>query len=462
MTSPTVPIIGPDGKAYDIPYENMHSALSEGGKMGVYVEGPDKKQYVIPADRVNDAVKDGGKVIPYNLDQSHQKEGFWSSFGSTLKGMVTPQGQNPYPGMGQEEKMAAAEQAKSLDTQRKEEGRGLAYRAAAPIAGLVADVPGMEQSAREGDTAGVLGHAVGSAAPVVAGEVIGAAAPKVGAAIESKLGRSAPEWYRSALKPTSVPSQQGKVAAGIKTGLEEGIPVSEAGIEKLSALIDDVNRNIKSKVAGSSATVNKFKVANRLYDTADTFKNQVNPTGDLQAISESGKEFVRNNPTEIPVQDAQAMKSGTYRQLKGKAYGELKGASIEAQKALARGLKEEISEAIPELKELNAKDSKLLNLDPLLERAVARVANRDVGGISTPITAGVAKTLTQSKKAAMAAGAIKAVIDNPSIKSRLAIAMYRASKGNISPALAQSRLAAYSAALARAANTQPPDDQQQQ
>ena len=41
--------------------------------------------------------------------------------------------------------------------------------------------------------------------------------------------------------------------------------------------------------------------------------------------------------------DAQAMKQGTYRALGDKAYGELKGASIEAQKAQARGLKEELA-----------------------------------------------------------------------------------------------------------------------
>jgi hypothetical protein len=162
-TTPTVPILDPTGKVWDVPYENMHDALSQGGKMGVYVMGPDQKQYVIPADRVNDAVKAGGKVVPYNLDQSHQGEGFWKSFGSDLTGILKPQAQNPYPGMGQEQKAQAAIDARQEDQTRKSEGHGALYRAAAPVAGIVTNVPGMEKSAAEGDTSGVLGHAAAGA-----------------------------------------------------------------------------------------------------------------------------------------------------------------------------------------------------------------------------------------------------------------------------------------------------------
>jgi len=61
-----------------------------------------------------------------------------------------------------------------------------------------------------------------------------------------------------------------------------------------------------------------------LKETANKFKTQVNPTADLQAITESGKEFLKTQPRNIPASDAQALKQGTYRQLKGKAYGELK------------------------------------------------------------------------------------------------------------------------------------------
>jgi hypothetical protein len=179
-TQATVPILGPDGKVYDIPYENMHAALADGGKMGVYVKGPDQKQYVIPADKVNDAVKDGGQIIPYNLDASHQKEGFWGAAWNTLKnipaGMVKSiatgaEMANPSqpPGTPNTLPQQAIESAQQGVAQRQADNRSVAYQAIAPVGEMVgADVQGMEKAANAGDPGGVLGHAAGSAVPALA------------------------------------------------------------------------------------------------------------------------------------------------------------------------------------------------------------------------------------------------------------------------------------------------------
>lgn len=293
-----------------------------------------------------------------------------------------------------------------------------------------------------------------------AGAMEGAGLVGLTPGMRQHLAEAAPELYRSALKPTTVPSKQANVTAAIQTGLNEGIPVSKAGIEKLGNLIDDVNQKIADQIqANKNTTINKFSVASRLSGTAKKFAVQVNPTSDLNAISDAGNEFLETTPNKLSAPDAQALKVGTYQQLRGK-YGQLSSASVEAQKALARGIKEEIATAIPEIGKLNARDSQFLNLDPILERAVARISNHDVGGIGTPLAVGAAKAATGSNAAAMAAGAIKAVVDNPNVKSRLAIAMNKASKGAVSLPAANARLAAYSAALANSANTAPRDDQE--
>lgn len=65
--SPTVPLFGPDGKLYDIPYEGMHDALQNGGKMAVHVQDPTGKDWYIPADQTVAATKAGGKIIPYQV-----------------------------------------------------------------------------------------------------------------------------------------------------------------------------------------------------------------------------------------------------------------------------------------------------------------------------------------------------------------------------------------------------------
>jgi hypothetical protein len=446
-----------------VPNTDLPDALKNGGQLAVPMKSPKGDSVWVHASDVVAAQNAGGKV-DWDSAPKETHEGFWSALGSTVSGMLKPQALNPYPGMGQEDKTQAAAQSQAEDQQRKAEGRSLPYRAIAPVGESVgANVPGMEAAARQGDTAGVMGHAVGSAVPVVAGTAIAEVAPKVGPKIEARMADAAPDLYRSALKPSTVPAKQAQVTGAIKTGLESGIPVSEAGLEKLGSLIDDVNDKIKSTIdANPNRPINKFSVASRLSDTAKKFSRQVNPTADLNAIGEAGNDFLGTQPNPIAASDAQALKTGTYQQLKGKAYGELKGASIESQKALARGLKEELANAFPELKDLNARDSQFYGLEPLLEKAVARINNHQLVGIGTPITAGAAKAVTGSSKVAAVSGMIKAVVDNPNVKSRLAIMLNKASKGKVTPALVSSRLAAYSAALGRAASVEAPDDQAQQ
>jgi hypothetical protein len=101
------------------------------------------------------------------------------SASSDLGGFVKPSGFSPYPGMGQDEKAAAAGQSYEQDQARQQpgpglaHGRGLAYRAAVPLAESIGvNVPGMEQSAAEGSEGGVLGHAFAPLAAVAAGEAV--------------------------------------------------------------------------------------------------------------------------------------------------------------------------------------------------------------------------------------------------------------------------------------------------
>lgn len=263
------------------------------------------------------------------------------------------------------------------------------------------------------------------------------------------------ELYQSALKPstTLTETQRNNV---LDTGLKEEIPVSKGGQAKLGYLMDNVNQEIAAKIkAGNQqgATVNKFKVASRLQDTYDQMSNQVNPEKAQNAVGRAGNEFLRNNPNDIPLEDAQAKKIGTYQQIK-KSYGQLSNAATESQKALARGLKEEIATQFPEVADLNARDSRFIGLDKELERAVNRISNHQVVGIGTPLAAAGVKAATGSTGAAAVVGIMKAIIDDPFIKSKLAISL---SKGaGIPISQAQIRIAQYGAALGASASTVAP------
>lgn len=227
---------------------------------------------------------------------------------------------------------------------------------------------------------------------------------------------------QSALKPTLKSLRIGEAATAIDTMLAEGINVSMNGVFKLKSKISDLNRQIVEAIQSSPATVNKMEVAKTLLPTLEKFQKQVNPTSDINSLKSAWGEFVNHpllpkiipeqvipgrtvaspvldasgNPftrtipekvipssgtNEIPVQLAQELKQGTYKQLSGK-YGELGSADTEAQKALARGLKEGIAKAVPEIVGLNAAESKLIATLNVAERRALMDANKNPAGLA--------------------------------------------------------------------------------
>lgn len=189
---------------------------------------------------------------------------------------------------------------------------------------------------------------------------------------------------QSAVKPTIEQLRKGEAQTAISTLLKYGISPTEKGVQKIRGLVDDLNSQIGEKIAGSNAVVNKSDVLNSLTDTAKRFANQVSPQSDLNAIAGVADDFV-NHPgfpgKDLPVQAAQALKQGTYKSLSGK-YGEIGSASTEAQKALARGLKEQIGKAVPDVVPLNAAESDLLKTLKVTERRALMDLNKNPVGLS--------------------------------------------------------------------------------
>jgi hypothetical protein len=207
-----------------------------------------------------------------------------------------------------------------------------------------------------------------------------------GRAVSEGLASSAEHLMQSAIKPTLRQLKSGEAATAIRTMLDEGINVSRGGLVKLRAKIDDLNEEIKDRILKSTSTVNKAKVAGYLGDLVNRLKNQVNPQADLASIKKAFNDFM-NHPdlagkTDIPVQQAQQLKQGTYRAVGEKAYGEMKATDVEAQKTLARGLKEEVAKAVPEVRGLNARESDLIKTLNVTERRVLMEANKNPAGLT--------------------------------------------------------------------------------
>lgn len=259
-------------------------------------------------------------------------------------------------------------------------------------------------------------------------------APKIGDTLQTVAQRI----YQSALKPTKAILD--KYPDVVKTGLEEKIPVTREAIDRVGSSIDALNAEIGRQIESGKSkgqVVLSSNVVKAMADTVSFYQDTIGGKQSVKELQQLAKQFAKEEGVSIPVDRAQRLKVNTYQVLR-KAYGELKGVEIEGRKAIARGLKEELVSAIPELKTLNARESQLIGLEQALERFTGRYSNKDLidltSGIGGAVGAavdgggGLLKGFALTKLAKMA-------VDHPSINSRLAILLNELGK-KLSPVLA--------------------------
>lgn len=82
---------------------------------------------------------------------------------------------------------------------------------------------------------------------------------------------------------------------------------------------------------------------------------------------------------------ARELTQGTYRSLGDKAYGELKGASTEGQKAAARGGRAILNEALPQVEPLNNAIARRIDLGQILDEAAFRSGKHDPIGLGQQV-----------------------------------------------------------------------------
>jgi hypothetical protein len=267
------------------------------------------------------------------------------------------------------------------------------------------------------------------------------------AAIPTKLAdRTATRLYETSLKPSTTFSDAER-AAQVQTGLKEGIHISQAGLEHTQNTIDSINGEISKMIktaADNGSTVSTHEVATRLNDVRDFFKQTATPQTYLDQLDSLEKEFLSSHGSTLPIDVAQKIKQNTYTLLR-KSYGEMKTASVEGQKAIARGLKEEIVKQYPQVGELNAKDTALINLEDSLSKAVARSGNRQLFGIKE-----LASLVNPKFLASI-------VLDNPEVKSTIAILLKKvATKTTSKPGIVRKAITPLtrSATIGKQANQQ--------
>lgn len=289
-----------------------------------------------------------------------------------------------------------------------------------PLVGPAAAHTGEQMAS--GDVAGGLGRGAGLVTGVAAAGPLSRAAGRAVKAPAQAIGR---RLYQSALKPTksvlngirSATGPDGSRQILLDTALSEGIPVSARGAQKVETLIDSLNAEVSTRIksaAARGATVDPQIVHQAIRDVAKDFSSQVNAQPELAAIDTVAENFAGNpnvaqqvapgtpanfgqgrisgTPAQqgmapIPVDVAQRMKQNTYKGLRGK-YGREMGGTIEAEKAGARALKDGVSQAVPEVAALNARESTLIPLEEAIADAMRRRGNYGMFGL-TPVVAAI-------------------------------------------------------------------------
>jgi len=275
------------------------------------------------------------------------------------------------------------------------------------------------------------GNATGMALASAAPPMLGAASKLIPENLPVRL-------YTSALKPrfTKGGGLPG-MSKNVQTGLGEGITVSEKGLSQLRDIEDQVNGTIASSIqkgADAGETVHTQPVIDKLYELKSKLELQATPGKALSQIDDAIEQF-QNHPRavdgQIPIDIAQKIKQGTYKGLAEK-YGFEGSAAVEADKTIARNLKDQIAEQHPELTRLNARDGALIGLEDAMTRRVAQIRKSSIwpGRAAMEGAVGLA---TGRALIGGAAGMLDIVSNNPAVLSKLGIALQKARGLNPKP-----------------------------
>lgn len=320
-------------------------------------------------------------------------------------------------------------------------GSGLGYAAGRQLANIYDEYAGLRKRP------GLWKQIKSSAGDVAEGAALEAGGQVAGKVLEAgarAAGKSATKLYEEVLKP--VPSMGNeKRAMIVNEGLSGRYPITNKGLEKLGSDIKGLNEQIANNIQKYSKTGDKIYM-DSVVKRVEGLKNMYSSLPPQRA-SEFNKEIddvvgkYMSKPDMTP-SEAQAMKQTIYR-IHSKHYGEMKTAVVETEKQIARGIKEELNTLYPELQALNENDSRKIQLQKALERAVNRTRNRETIGLHE-LGAGAAGSFLGGAPGATASAFVSKALRDPAIASRLAFALDAASKAELAPLAKGSLKSAFS------------------
>jgi hypothetical protein len=265
---------------------------------------------------------------------------------------------------------------------------------------------------------------------------IGRAIDPVNASVngaKSLIGKLTPkgkpgQMYESAAKfSTTIPKK--KRDAMVQTALDEGLPPTGKGVEKLEAVMDSIDSRIDDLI--KEATNNGGKVpADAVFSNLGDLRAQMGAAtqtdgiGNIGKINATAKEIGANQKrlgqdfyTVAELQDLKRnlYKSANFDVKQGKA----DPAVNQARKNIANKSKGLIEEQIPGVADLNRRYGSLVELSDPLTRSANRIDNRNLISINQPLNTGVGYGVGGVEGGLLASGLT--ALGNPKVKPHIAI-----------------------------------------
>jgi hypothetical protein len=296
--------------------------------------------------------------------------------------------------------------------------------------GLAADVAGLATGG--GSVAARAGlRGTGAALRTVGRNLdpVVAAQRAVGQAIPKSLPRKA---MGSALKLRTTLKPKDR-AGVVETALQYGITPTARGVERLRGVQVDLGDKIDDLITQAGTSGGSVSVESVLQGLDEVRQRMGGPrvtaAKDVAAINRVERAFRENmnqfGPARLTIEDLQKLKTDAYKQINfDRRQQKARVGTEEAYKSMARDARGEIEKQVPAIAEVNRQYGATERALPEIERAAARVGNRDFMGIGVPIksTAGaMVGDAIGGPGVGTALGLTAGFFDVPSIKSRMAL-----------------------------------------
>jgi polyhydroxyalkanoate synthesis regulator phasin len=274
-------------------------------------------------------------------------------------------------------------------------------------------------------------------------EPLGAVGRMAGKTGQKLIGGRPNKMYRSAAKfSTVLPEKQKRKMA--ETALDNEIMPTEKGMNRLQGKIDALNEKIVNKIDNlttSGETVDSEKIFKYLDDLRQQTNLSDDPNKNLKAINrieQSIRDGIeRQGSRNLTPQELQKLKQRLYRGARYENRPRAPEFADTTKKQIARAAKEELESLYPDLKYLNAQDGDLLELVDAINRSAGRVENLNAIGIGVPIKMGAGSSVgywvggPTGAGIGAGGGLLAGILDTPSIKAKLAIALNKAKKAKL-------------------------------